>query len=420
MPRFIFFFTLILVLIAGCAAPSLPGAQPTPLVPDQPTPAGVDTPAPVPTSPPASPTVRVAQPTVTAEPPTEVPERPPGWIAYIGVDENLWLVNPDTGEQRQLTQDAIPLESDAQKETIRYCCAQWSSDGRLLAYRREAGSRESDGFQYQFDLWVFDLVSGDARAVLENLQVAGYAWRPGTHLIAYGLPIALEYFISRGEPAAELAEGIWAVDADAGSPYELVPPERGFSIISPKWSRDGRFLAFEEMLYMEGRGKFAYYDFEAQQYVAWDDVIGSYDWSPDGEAIAYDRMVYTPIGTERIWLNNRQGDAEQAFSPENEQGYAFNPVFSPQGDRLAYLAELSGVPDTLQYTLFVQPYQNGEPRELGVFEQTYDPAWSPDGERLALSSGPFEDRQVFVVDVAGGSVEVLAEGTQPAWQPVSP
>jgi len=52
-----------------------------------------------------------------------------------------------------------------------------------------------------------------------------------------------------------------------------------FSDLEPNWSPDGRFLGFDEVLYMEGRGQFAYFDFETQSYMAWDDVIGSYSWS---------------------------------------------------------------------------------------------------------------------------------------------
>lgn len=406
----IFFFTM--ALLAGCAAPEPVVDLPTPQMTEPAVTQPADTPALRPTDPPASPTLAA-----TAEP--TQPAQPFGWIAFIGSDENLWLVDPVTGEQQQLTQDATPTQPEPGTATVRYCCAEWSSDGRLLAYQREMGTPVTEGAQYEFSLWVYDIDSGSAGLVLENQMTAGFAWRPGTHVLTYGLSIPGEYFTTRGSPAPEYAQGIWAVDADRGVPFELVPPERGLALVAPQWSRDGRFISFDEVLYMEGRGYFAYYDMEAQEYTSWEKAIGMYDWSEDSERIAYDTLTYTASGTERIYLNNRQGTEEQAFSPEYEQGYAFSPVFAPQNDRLAFLAELHG-PDSSQYTLFVQMLDGGEPRALGVFEQVMELAWSQDGERLVLSTGPYENRQIVVVRVANGAIQVLAGGYQPAWQPASP
>ena len=413
----------VLGLLASCAAPVPQIAQPSPIVTQGLVPDATSSPIRNTPLPPSSPTPTGWAPTATVEPtltPTPTSEAPPGWIAYTGVDENIWLINAATGEKRQVTQDAMPNKPGVEKETITYCCAQWSSDGRLLAYQRELGTPISSGYHYLDGLWVYDVISGAARQVLENQDVVGYTWKPLTHLIAYALPVAQGYFTKqRGQLSAKDALGIWALNIDEGDPFELVQPQRGFSLVNPKWSKDGRFLAFDEVLGMEGRGQFAHYDFEAKEYVAWDRVIGSYDWAPDSRQIAYDELAYVPSGTERIWLSDRLGKGEQAFSPQYNKGYAFNPVFSPQGDKLAYLAALNG-PESNQYTLFVQPLETGEPRSLGVFEQAGDLAWSPDGKQLTLFGGPYEERQVQVVTIANGSVMTLAKGNQPAWQPFSP
>ena len=62
---------------------------------------------------------------------------------------------------------------------------------------------------------------------------------------------------------AALATGISAIDLDTGETSLLVEPENGYTLILPTWSPDGRFISFDELIYMEGRGPFAYYDFEA-------------------------------------------------------------------------------------------------------------------------------------------------------------
>jgi Tol biopolymer transport system component len=361
-----------------------------------------------------------SQPAPTTEPspsPTVAPQGPSGWIAFIGPDSNLRLVDASSGEERQLTQDGVTWDAIKPGQTmISYEDPQWSSDGKLLAYERQTGTPIESGYQYQFDLMVFELATGQSRPVLLNQQIAGYAWKPGAALIAYGTIIDTQYFLTHD---SQYANGIWAVDIETGEPYELVAPQSGRPLIGPRWSPDGRFLGFDEVLYMEGSGEFAYYDFEAQQYTAWKDVIGSYSWSPDGAQIAYDRMAYTPLGHERIWLNTRQKDNERAFSPQYEQGYAFGPVFSPQGDRIAYLSNLGDLENT-QYSLFVVEVTGSEGPSLGTFEQSWGINWSPDGKWLVLNSGPYENRQIALVSTADGATKMIAKGFQPAWQPVNP
>ncbi len=417
MKSFIIISLLILVMLTGCAGSVDETSEATVIATDQTVTEGKgesDATATIPPSvtSPASPTPEPTE-TVTSE-----PETPAAWIAYIATDGNLWLVDRVTGNREQLTQDAEPLKPESDQQSVTYCCPRWSSDGVLLAYQQEVTTPADQG--YQQSLWVYDMEAGQPRPLLENQQVHGFDWQPGTHLLAYGLPIATEYFLtSPGEPNEEFANGIWAIDVEGGEPYELVPPQRGYGLVAPNWSPDARFLGFDEVMYMEGRGQFAYYDFMSQQYFAWDEVIGWYSWSSDGEQIAYDRMAYVPTSEERIWLNSRQGDTERALSPDYELGYAFWPLFAPKGENLAYLAELSGTENQL-YHLFVMEVPDGEPQDLGIFERVQWLSWSPDGTYLIFSAGPYEQQQVVEVMVADAVYNFLLQGSQPAWQPIAP
>jgi Tol biopolymer transport system component len=367
----------------------------------------------------ALPPTSTPPPTPTVEPsstPTQAPPSPSGWIVYIGADANVWLVDSATGDQRQLTQDGINWKAEQPNEIlITYEDPQWSSDGKLLAYERQEGKQIQDGYDYQFDLWVYDLSVGQARPVLSDQQTAGFAWKPGASLIAYGTIIDTQYFLTQD---SQYANGIWAVDLESGDNYELVPPQNGKPLIGPHWSPDGRFLGFDEVLYMEGSGNFAYYDFEAQKYTSWEEPIGSYAWSPDSSLIAYDKMVYTPLGDERIWLNTLGKDNERVFSPPYERGYSFNPVFSPQGDRVAYLSNMGG-PESTLFSLFVVDVTGKEGPSLGSFEQTWVLDWSPDGKWLVLNRGPYDNQEIVIVSAADGWMRALARGGQPAWQPES-
>jgi Tol biopolymer transport system component len=113
------------------------------------------------------------------------------------------------------------------------------------------------------------------------------------------------------------------------------------------------------------------------------------------------------------------GEGEREISEPIETGYTFYPIFSPDGARIAYLAEEGG-PESGRYTLFVQPYPEGEPQSLGVFEQVNDLAWLPDGSGLVFTSGSWGSQQVLIVSHPGGEVTTLADGYQPRVPPLLP
>jgi Tol biopolymer transport system component len=95
------------------------------------------------------------------------------------------------------------------------------------------------------------------------------------------------------------------------------------------------------------------------------------------------------------------------------------PVFSPQGDRIAYFTEGTG-----GTTLNVYDLKSGRSRALGRasgFSFGGDTvAWSPNGRELAFTAPGEEEygpEMVFVADVESGARHELAEGSSPTWSP---
>ena len=340
------------------------------------------------------------------------------WIAYIGVDENVWLIDPISAEQQQITTDAVRLQPATNETSRSYCCPQWSTDGEYLAYLQQVSTPHESGYSYMQSLWIYAAGSREQSILFEADQIPGYDWRPGTHQLAYSVPIDMDYFLGTQQGNAEqYATGIWGIDIQENLPFELVPPERGYAIIFPSWSPDGRYLGFDEVMGMEGRGLFAYYDFDQDVYQAWEEVIGGYSWSSDSTLLAYDRLAYVPTGGERIWVNTIQNDDERAVSPVDDIGYAFGAVFAPDGNYLAYLAELQG-PESFLYNIIIANLSTNESIDLGRFEKVQSLSWSPDGSSIAFSAGPYDQPEIFEIIVEDREHRVITAGNQPAWQPI--
>ena len=411
---------LLAVLLTACNAP----ASQTPLS-VQPEAVGPQ-PAATPSATSASTQARPAvSPTFTPEADLPQVEIAPKWITYIGLDGNVWLLDLGGGEMEQLTQDGTPWGtiSDPKAEIVQYSTPKWSSDGQLLAFDRSFGKPVSTGFEFENSLVVYDMNTRQTRAVIQGLQLAGFAWRPGTHQIAYGLSSDPGYFTGRGKVASELAKGIWVVDADSGAVSELVKPEKGIHLVAPQFTPDGQTVSFDELLFMEGRGNFAYYDLETQRYIRWEKPIGSYRWSLDGQSIFYDYMTYAPSGSERIYRNTRDNTAEQQISAleASANTIAYGPVLSPAGDQIAYIVGQNPMEQAGDVQpasrLYLQSIQSGASRDFGSFDQPDSLSWSPDGQSLVLEVGSYEARQLVLVSLADGSSRLLVQGRFPAWRP---
>lgn len=386
---------------------------------EAPTPEIVDTAAPVDT---VAPTDQPA--------PTQAPTDLPGpistvaaeyqMLAYVAHDGNVYLKDLLTDKELALTDDATFSLPDPE-EIVEYHDLAWSSDGLLLVFQRVTASATDSGRDYHFNLWVFDVLAGSLSEVLADVQTAGFAWRPGTHQLTYALTVQEGYFTARAEVNSASATGIFSIDVDAGSdPVEIVTPSGGFSLVAPQWSADGRTVAFSEIFGMEGTGNFAYYDFDAGEYVRREQQVGNYDLAPDGSRLVFDTLTYIPGGMERIWVVNLDWTGAQRISPHYGEGYAFGPKLSPDGQQVAYWKGLGmpGEPSADQNELFVQPLvETNDPKSYGMFQSPYSLDWLADGKSLILNVGDPEKQEIITIRLEDGYVDKLADGIYPAMRP---
>jgi len=127
------------------------------------------------------------------------------------------------------------------------------------------------------------------------------------------------------------------------------------------------------------------------------------------------------VGPELYRLDIRDPQGTPAFIlPEGMS--ATDPTTSPDGRRIAFVAEIDGVRG-----IHVADGDGGGIVRLTESEFDEQPAWSPDGESIAFRRWPWadqEDADIWVVDADGGeAVNLTADlndsnESAPAWSPV--
>lgn len=174
-------------------------------------------------------------------------------------------------------------------------------------------------------------------------------------------------------------------------------------------SPDGKKLFVDAA---QGRAELVRYDPSSKQFVPFLSGIsaGELDYSRDGQWVTY---VSYPDGT--LWRS-------RADSSDNLQ-LTYPPVFtglprwSPDGTQIAYIATQAGRP----WKIFLMPAQGGTPQELlSETSNEADPAWSPDGKKLAFGRFGQQGGGIHVVDLATRQISVIPGSENlysPRWSP---
>ena len=138
-------------------------------------------------------------------------------------------------------------------------------------------------------------------------------------------------------------------------------------------------------------------------------------WLPDGKNMA---ASLTINGDQAIYLLTEKGKIRKRLTRKwSKWGIDVSPVFSPSGDRMAFVSKRSGTPQ-----IYVK-HLKSERIERLTFDGRYNtsPTWSPTGDRIAYAGFQEGRFDIYVMDAQGGRPMQLTRDTgdneTPSWSP---
>ena len=348
--------------------------------------------------------------------PTETPQRPEDFRPPLA---------PAPQPQRRLRpgeKPAPPPEPRRQGPWL----TDWSQPpvtANLLAY----GSTSIDTDRFALSGWLYDVTKPDTGAAhvfgkryLSSNDPAGA--RRVAHEFSNDILVKLGvgpgiggtrvYFVSNRTGSKE----IWTMDYD-GSSQAPVTQYKSITI-NPEISRDGSLVAFTT--FARGNPSIFIHSLETNRRLTFYNQVASMNatpsFSPDGKQMAFSSSI---SGRAQLYLTNLDGSNLRRIS--NSLAVDVEPKFNPRtGAQIAFVSGRAGPPQIYMMDVDGTNVQ----RLTSGGGDAVNPAWSPDGQRLAFAwTRGFEpgNFNIFIIEVATQTLTQLTFGAgrneHPSWSP---
>ncbi|HHY55935.1 MAG TPA: hypothetical protein GYA08_10915 [Chloroflexi bacterium] len=203
----------------------------------------------------------------------------------------------------------------------------------------------------------------------------------------------------------DLGGKAWLVDPDTGqyTPVDISQASDARQITSASFSPDGQAIVYAKSdCYQCGSEiwRISVGQQGGKQLLLQDPVVRVEDvlWSPDGRYIAFTQWRETAeFATGELWIMDSQGDARRFLSPVTTSYYKrFMPVWSPDSRNIAFVLGEEPQSGTQvnepSFNVYIMDVSTGETRQLTHFQniRVFEPIFSPDGSKVA-----------FVVTISG-------------------
>ena len=199
---------------------------------------------------------------------------------------------------------------------------------------------------------------------------------------------------------------------------------------TPKWSPDGSQIVFSHawnLFAVESDGsRIRRLTGSKNQIVEkFSEINVSPDISPDGSQVAYTSFEDPQFYIKTVKL---KGLFKRKRTLAKSDGNDINPVWSPDGSRIAFLSSRTDDDDYYYYHIYTMAADGSDVKSIAPSIPVHPrpegtPVWSPDGTRLAFLGIGLEGEgakwlHLYIVGADGSDLTQIGEaGSRPAWSP---